>query len=278
MFDISTDDFTSPSFFPKDLSTSTDPLIHGFISSNRVTDFISRLKLMIIQKLIPGLQKEGYFEDPAPTGEQPSTSRDPQPAPARPHPGQPPNAPERYYPSNEFPPRNPLEIGRSDLDPFPRNPFAPPPLFPSGGDGMYVGPNHPIFGIRDDAHARRGPWGGDGYLPPLGAPPGARFDPVGPFAEGPRPPRSPFPPGNGTRDPDNDEFMPPGMVSTHNAPSSAWFLIAWVTAGHVHVTRGSMSKKNGLAFVVYCLYYTCSEYLLCFAKSLQQRPSHGSQS
>lgn len=56
----------------------------------------------------------------------------------------------------------------------------------------------------------RGPWGGDGFLPPMGAPPGARFDPVGPGL-------GPFPPGGGGRaprrmgDPDNDEFMPPGM-------------------------------------------------------------------
>jgi hypothetical protein len=48
-------------------------------------------------------------------------------------------------------------------------------------------------------------------LPPMGAPPGARFDPVGPAFPN-RPPRGAFPPGGGNlRDPDNDEFMPPGM-------------------------------------------------------------------
>jgi len=79
---------------------------------------------------------------------------------------------------------------------------------------MFVGPDHPIFGIgRGGNHSPRGPWGGDGYLPPMGAPPGARFDPIGPSF-----PRGGFaPPGRGGRrldgqDPDNDEFMPPGMV------------------------------------------------------------------
>lgn len=85
-------------------------------------------------------------------------------------------------------PRNPLEIGRSDLDPLGgrHNPFAPPPLFgpPGGGDGMFVGPNHPMFqdpfgqgrrgGHGMGGPGAMGPWGGDGYLPPMGAPPGAR--------------------------------------------------------------------------------------------------------
>jgi len=67
----------------------------------------------------------------------------------------------------------------------------------AGGDGMFVGPDHPLFNRERDQNdplripgtggggaGARGPWGGDGFLPPLGAPPGARFDPVGPFAPG----------------------------------------------------------------------------------------------
>ncbi len=77
---------------------------------------------------------------------------------------------------------------------------------------MFVGPTHPMFNTRRGLTAPgRGPWGGDGYLPPLGAPPGARFDPIAP---------EPGPLGVGGRrllhrhgGPDNDEFMPPGMVS-----------------------------------------------------------------
>lgn len=76
---------------------------------------------------------------------------------------------------------------------------------------MFLGPNHPIFDAGWGPAPRRGPWGGDGYLPPLGAPPGARFDPIvpehGPLGIGRR--RLPHQHGG----PDNDEFMPPGMVS-----------------------------------------------------------------
>ncbi|KAF6762359.1 PI31 proteasome regulator N-terminal-domain-containing protein [Ephemerocybe angulata] len=172
--DLCTDDFTSPSFYPHDLAQSAEkPLIHGFISSNR---------LKIIQKLIPGLQKEV----PTSAGSQPSTSRDP--TPARPQAGRPPNAPDYdpYGQSRPYPPRNPLEIGRSDLDPFPP---------------QSVLPSFPLPSRRDRNDPQQGPWGGDG----------ARFDPVGPAPPN-RPPRGPFPPGGGNlRDPDNDEFMPPGM-------------------------------------------------------------------
>jgi proteasome inhibitor subunit 1 (PI31) len=86
---------------------------------------------------------------------------------------------------------------------------------------MFVGPDHPIFGARrsrGEAGGVRGPWGGDGFLPPMGAPPGARFDPVGPNI-GPYPGAGGLGRGRGWQggpgqmnryDPDNDEFMPPG--------------------------------------------------------------------
>lgn len=230
--DISTNDFVSPSFFPHDLtSADAQPLVHGFIASNRISDFMSRFKLQIVQKLIPGLRKDGYTEESSTTDSAPSNvagSNPPHssyPQPARPQPQAPPRAPE-YEPSH-IPPENPLAIGRRDLDPFPginpSNPFAPPPLFPPhGGDGMFVGPDHPIFGSRGPGglggRGGQGPWGGDGFLPPMGAPPGARFDPVGPglgpFGGGFGGRGRGGPPGGGNmRGPDNDEFMPPGAVS-----------------------------------------------------------------
>ncbi|KAI0033771.1 PI31 proteasome regulator N-terminal-domain-containing protein [Vararia minispora EC-137] len=216
--DISTDDFTSPSFFPYSVDAESPvPLVHGFVSSNRVADLMDQFKLKIIQKLVPRLNKEGYTELPD-EGEPSSVRAAPhrtQPRFARPDP--PPAVPDHSFglPSH-VPQPNPLEIGRRDRDPLGiASPFAPPPLFPgSGGDGMYVGPNHPIFGGRGGGVPApgRGPWGGDGYLPPLGAPPGARFDPIGPSP--------PFPghgggiprlPGRGNIfGPDNDEFLPPG--------------------------------------------------------------------
>jgi len=227
--DISTNDFTSPSFFPFDAKAGNPPpLIHGYISSNRVSDFISQLKLKIIQNIMPGLHKEGYSEGSDPRQSSGSPRRDSQANnPARPQPLTPPYAPEHPFgESSRIPSRNPLEIGRRDLDPLGVDPFSgfgPPPLFPgSSGDGMFVGPNHPIFGQRGRgiSSPNRGLWGGDGFLPPMGAPPGARFDPVGPglgpfpgrTGLGPRGgnPRGGTPGGGNLHGPDNDEFMPPG--------------------------------------------------------------------
>lgn len=209
-----------------------------------MADFASQFKLTIIQKLMPGLRKEGYTEEDsnlAPssviTG-QPSRPNIPPTSSPRP---ERPSDPPRFTPgSSHIPPENPLQIGRRDLDPLAAqhipNPFAPPSLFPPNqGDGMYVGPNHPIFGgafsPRGNPGNRR-PWGGDGFLPPLGAPPGARFDPVGPGAFGPG--GSPFGGfgGRGGREPlrrngepDNDEFMPPGIVSCN---SDAFFATTYI--------------------------------------------------
>ncbi|KAJ7699952.1 PI31 proteasome regulator N-terminal-domain-containing protein [Mycena rosella] len=131
--DIPTNDFVSSSFYPHDLSASDAmPLVHGFISSNRVADLMSQFKLKIVQKLVPGLRKEGYTEaEDVPTSSTANASAtNSTPAPAQPRqPWQPPpvfpgETPYQLPPS--FGPRNPLEIGRRDLDPFPANPFSPP--------------------------------------------------------------------------------------------------------------------------------------------------------
>ncbi|KAF9222104.1 hypothetical protein BS17DRAFT_736787 [Gyrodon lividus] len=217
--DVSTHDFTSPSFYPHDISKpNAQPLVYGFISLNRIVDFVSQFQLKIVQKLVPGLRKEGYVEEAedASTNAGPANPAQVIPLPARPRPITPP-FPEDfpYHLPSHIPPENPLEIGRRDLEPFGVNPFTPPPLFPAHvGDGMFVGPEHPIFGLRSRRPDNfRGPWGGNGYLPPMGAPPGARFDPVGPDPNNPlRPTFGGWPRGGGnnTRDLDNDEFMPPG--------------------------------------------------------------------
>jgi len=234
---VVTNDFLSPSFFPHTIESGSEPLVHGFIASNRVSDFVSQLSVTIVQNLVPGLRKDGYSEESSGAQSTASGSRPPQqsgqrePPPAaypRPPPVQP-HAP--FSPPSHIPPDSPLripEIGRRDREPLfndpAQNPFAPPPLFPPGvgdGDGMFVGPNHPIFqpgrsgGGYRGGQSPFGPWGGDGFLPPMGAPPGARFDPVvpgprGPFGGGgfPANPRPGF--GRNGGDPDNDEFMPPG--------------------------------------------------------------------
>lgn len=91
---------------------------------------------------------------------------------------------------------NPLNVGRSDLDPlgsigpYPRG----PPFMPPGGGGMlFVPPRGP----------RLDPAGPNFGVPPGSVPPGARFDPFRP------PDVDRFPPRRGR--PDNDDFLPPGF-------------------------------------------------------------------
>ncbi|KAG8716297.1 hypothetical protein FRC11_005127 [Ceratobasidium sp. 423] len=219
-FEITTQDFTSASYFPHDAQSTDRPLVHGYISSSRVTDLTSLFKLTIIQPLLPGLRKEGYQESESSTATASASAGQPARAPPR-NPSPPPPLDRPFaHPYADPLRRNPLQIGRSDLDPLGglHNPFAPPSLFPSGvgGDGMFVGRDHPMFrdplgqgmGVGGRGRGGVGPWGGDGYLPPMGAPPGARFDPIGPgpLAGHGFPPR--HPPRSG--DPDNDAFMPPG--------------------------------------------------------------------
>ncbi len=71
-------------------------------------------------------------------------------------------------------PSNPLQIGRSDLDPFINNPnpLAPSMRIPgSQGDGMFVGPDHPIFGGTfgpgrgQRSPSGQTPWGGGRVSP-----------------------------------------------------------------------------------------------------------------
>jgi proteasome inhibitor subunit 1 (PI31) len=133
--DISTNDFISPSFFPHEIGAA--PLVHGFISSNRIADLMSQFKLKIVSRILPALRKEGYVEqsEAASTSERAAAAQPPpdnQPG-ARPRAENPPYAPDHPgpYPYNpHIPPENPFAIGRRDLDPIPMNPFSPPSLFP----------------------------------------------------------------------------------------------------------------------------------------------------
>jgi len=177
-----------------------------FISNGRLADLASLFKLNIIQKLAPGIQKAGY-EDTRSTVEQPRRHeetrppardplRDDQPAPARPYPFDDPlaAAPRRPQPSGDFappgfedeyemnrPPRGmPLggqpfgNIGDRDLYPPGLGPNDPLRIGPGGGGFRGGGGMHPTF---DDPL-----FGGQGGQQPFDprAPPGARYDPVGP--------------------------------------------------------------------------------------------------
>jgi proteasome inhibitor subunit 1 (PI31) len=65
-FDIKTDDFTSPSFFPWNTNHGQN-VINGFIAENRLKDLAGLFKINILQKLIPGLNKTGYTEEQSTT-------------------------------------------------------------------------------------------------------------------------------------------------------------------------------------------------------------------
>lgn len=252
-FEVNIPDYFSPSFFPwpspsSTNSTSNDPLVNGFISSSRVKDLVSTFRVQIVQRLIPGLRKDGYQEDQT-TPDSPDNSgsgsgnggRGNQPPLVQPI------RPEDQPPQQEdfrAPFRSPLIIGDRDLDPLGggngNNPlalpgrggggFGPPPLFGGGdnGGGMFVGPDHPMFRDRfqnpgaGGIGGPQGPLGGDGFLPPGAVPPGARFDPIGPGGMGfPRGGRGGFGGrGRGRGDPDWDDVRPPGNVSEANEMGS----------------------------------------------------------
>ncbi|KAF1943031.1 hypothetical protein EJ02DRAFT_433536 [Clathrospora elynae] len=214
-FDITTKDYISESALPFSIpeGTSTgdgaEKLRGLFISAGRLNDLGSLLKISVIQKLAPSLQKQGYEdsnESGPQRGEPPDTSQPPnEPEPAQPHPfgadprhNDPLAARPNYgghlpepipgfddehgvyrQPQGGF--RNdryPVDIGHNDLYPQglgPNDPLRPhlagglPRPGGFGGGGM-----HPTFD--DPLFAGQGQPGG--YDPR--APPGARYDPMGP--------------------------------------------------------------------------------------------------
>ncbi|KAF9968880.1 hypothetical protein BGZ70_000024 [Mortierella alpina] len=146
--------------------------------------------------------------------------------------------------------RSPFEIGHSDLDPFGGRiggglgGFGGVGGFGGGiggstGGGMVVGPNHPMFRRPPPGGGNGGDsgiFGGPQPLPRGSVPPGARFDPIGPFGPGVGqgggagnapgagtahrdPLRDPLRQGQGrgrgapfSGEPDNDEAPPPGYM------------------------------------------------------------------
>ncbi|KAL8732505.1 MAG: hypothetical protein Q9166_002719 [cf. Caloplaca sp. 2 TL-2023] len=224
--EVSIKDFLSQSSLPftasPDDSTeqSENKLANVFISAGRIADLGAMLKLQILQKLAPGLHKEGYEESahaasavtaPESSSQQqnePPERGDPTPVPdplrddrlppsAQPRPFNDPLAaePRRPYPAGDFPPpgfedeyemnrppgrggiggdRRPLNIGERDLYPpgmGPHDPLRGPGFGPIGGGGMHPTFDDPMFGGNGEGGV--GGYGGR-------APPGARYDPVGP--------------------------------------------------------------------------------------------------
>jgi hypothetical protein len=180
-----------------------------------ILDLASLFKITIIQNLMPNLHKEGYEEaadegvvaerervrdmrEDDYAGRQPRADplrADPLPQPARPYQFDdlleaPPRRPAEDFPPPDFedeyeinrPPRagyqprgSPFNIGHDDLNPpglGPNDPFLGRGgiLRPGMGGGMHPTFDDPLFGGRG---GQRG-----GHDPQ--APPGARYDPVGP--------------------------------------------------------------------------------------------------
>ena len=207
-FEIKANDYISEGSI-KEATPSSDKLFalrNVFISSGRITDLASLFKMNIIQKLAPGIYKAGY-EDTASRTEQPRRHeetrpperdplRDDHPPPARPYPFDDPlaAAPRRPYPPGDFPPpdfedeyelnrpprgmlpgQTPFgNIGERDLYPPGLGPHDPLRIGPGGGGFRGGGGMHPTF---DDPLF--GGQGGQRSYDPR-APPGARYDPVGP--------------------------------------------------------------------------------------------------
>ncbi|KAK3389379.1 PI31 proteasome regulator N-terminal-domain-containing protein [Podospora didyma] len=145
-FEITSRDYVSSSALPvritmtsdgtEDRSDLPEKLKKVFISEERIKDLASLLKLKIIQRLIPSLQKEGYEEEPDPddqaarqdadaAGRSGSGARPP--APAQPFQPLPDNLPR---PGHPYPFNDPLAV------PPPRNPI-PAGLQPPGFEDEY---------------------------------------------------------------------------------------------------------------------------------------------
>jgi len=204
-FDIVTKEFVSDSFFPYSVPSSSDittppagTILDGFISESRMKDLATLIKINIVQKLAPGLVKaveeeSGEGSSRSQTREERPNLRDehdplrvprpygdagfrgPPPVPAGGE--RPPGWDDEYdimrgprgYPQQPGG-YNPLSIGADDLNPpgLGPNPRMTGPFFGEGGmGGMHPGPDHPMFG-------------GGGVRPNPRAPPGSRYDPVGP--------------------------------------------------------------------------------------------------
>lgn len=196
-FEIKAQDYTSDGAIRESSSISdiNSAVKNVFISEGRMNDLSSLFKINIIQKLAPGIRKEGY-EETSTTTQQPR-GREEMRTPARPFIlADPHTAPRgRPVPPGDFPPPNfedeyqmngpprvypgyvrsgPLSIGERDLYPPGLRPHDPLRIGYGGGGfggggGMHPAPDDPLFtgqgGVRPYDHR---------------APPGARYDPIGP--------------------------------------------------------------------------------------------------
>lgn len=216
-FEVTTKDYLSESQLPfsiaeeASIEDTAQRIQNLFISVGRLDDLGSLLKISVIQKLAPNLHKPGYEDSSEEREHTPATNQssaqrgdaqEPRrpannPEPARPRPFNDPMAP-RPQPGQPLPEpmpgfeddydlnrlrgglrndRNPVGIGHDDL--YPQGLGPNDPLRPHLGGGLprpggFGGGMHPTF---DDPLFRG--QGGQGGFDPM-APPGARYDPIGP--------------------------------------------------------------------------------------------------
>ncbi|KAI0193137.1 PI31 proteasome regulator N-terminal-domain-containing protein [Astrocystis sublimbata] len=185
--------------------------LQNVFANGSMGELATLIKINIIQKLLPSLQKEGYEESPDDAAaredaqeaarrppRQPPMMPDPLPQPAEPYPFDDPlrPVPRRPVPPGDFPPpdfEDPYDLRRPRAPLVPdRTPFGnigaddlhPPGLGPhsspfSMGPGGLPRPGggrgmHPTF----DDFLGGNPGMGDEFDPQV--PPGARYDPIGP--------------------------------------------------------------------------------------------------
>ena len=183
-FDNTTKDYTSEAALPaspyKSQLAISDDVSHAiqsiFISPSRLTDLEKELRLNIIQKLVPALQKEGYEESSLQSTA--ATSAHQQQRSPPPHP---------RHPGYEPPTHDPLRADPLLPRPaYPHNPLADPSVGPRRGGPI---PDFPPPGFEDEFEMQRPPQG-------FGGPGGQAGGPLANYGH-----NDLYPPGLGPRDP-----------------------------------------------------------------------------
>lgn len=175
-FDITARDYVSSAALPLRISKTADGLEDRsnlqqklqkvFITDERITDLANLLKINIIQRLLPSLQKEGYQETLDDRQAREDADRAGRSSPQRPLapqlPAFPQPAPPHPYPFVDplaGSPRPPVRTGDDiplpgwgdphEINSPPRGPLPPPSGRPFGYDDLYpqgLGPHDPIRG------------------------------------------------------------------------------------------------------------------------------------
>ncbi|KAK9761157.1 hypothetical protein K7432_014146 [Basidiobolus ranarum] len=166
-FEVDVSNYLSPSFkFPL-TADSNQHFASIFWSPEKLKEVVDLYRTKIVQVLLPKLNKPGYEETrTSGSDSNPSTGRASQ---GRPRPEYP-DYDEPRSSHGGLPYFHPTGIGRSDLDPLAASPgMVSPRGAPFGigsGDGMYVGPDHPLFsGISGDDYDQNPIFGGPNPLP-----------------------------------------------------------------------------------------------------------------